>query len=108
VRLVRILVAVNYDGQSFKREMMLSTLSAVRSERSVSASNLLLATWMARSTGTFVNNDTTSKDTSTSPGPKHCEETKDTNSLEFRTAEGDFPTKGEMMATKNLERWLKR
>ena len=59
---------------------------------------------MARSIGMFVNKDTTSKETKVSLGVRLSEVVKAEKSLEFRTAEGDWPTRGERRYERCLDR----
>ena len=82
---------------------MLSTLRFVRSSKLSSASRHSLATCKAKSIGTFVHKDTTSKDTNTSLGSSLSVETKETKSLQLHTANDDSPTNGNSSVSKNLE-----
>ena len=64
-----------------------------------------LATWEARSTGTLVNSDITSNETRVSSGDRVWDVMNSAKSLEFRILESVWPTNGERIVTRCLERW---
>ena len=66
----------------------------MRSPKEVSTNSLSSATWQARSTGTLVNKEVTSKETRTSC-PRDLFEMKVANWVEFLTFDSEFPTKGD-------------
>ena len=77
-----------------------STLRSVLSRRVWSFSSLRRATCTARSVGTLVNRDTTSKDTITSSSVRVCLEL---NSFELHTCEVVCPSTGASRSARNLD-----
>ena len=82
---------------------MLGTDKQVRSCNVLSDSRRRLATPLARSMGTLVNGDTTSKETSPSYNCNNCVVMNPGNSAEFRTDE-EFSTKGPKTFVRYFER----
>ena len=60
--------------------------------------------YVARSTGTLVKRDTTSKDTIVISWGVDCPVIKEANSVEFLTCDGDLPSRGDKMETKCFDR----
>ena len=95
-------VAVRQNSKSWFNS---SGLRDVREGRESSDCKRRLATSAASFTGTFVNNETTSKETRTSSSQTVFWRIKVENSTELRTPESVFPTRGERIRVRCFESW---
>lgn len=82
---------------------MSSTERLVRSG-SDGSSSLRRDTWTAKSVGTRVKRETTSKEAKISPSARVWVEMNSAKSLEFFTCDSDMPTTGASRSARNLER----